>query len=127
MEAVKLAFENALIQHRLECPVAADYQRMEAVQRDNTQGINNFRKFQLDMTGKINFVHGAAWAWSVVLTLVLAFFIWAFSQVYPAIRLVMADYYMHHPTAQIQREKHSFAPQQVYTARRNLTPSVAQE
>ena len=96
------AVVSAITFHHSSCPIQA----VKAQQQINTEGVNNFRKFQLDVTGKMNFVHGAARAWSWILglafTVLLALGAWGFKEIYPAIRAIMVEYYVHHPAALLQ-------------------------
>jgi hypothetical protein len=76
-------------------------------------GVANFNRFRLDVTKKMGFVHGAAWVWSIVLTIVLGILGWGFTQAIPVFRAIMEDYYQHHPAAQIQKYEPS-SSNQVY-------------
>lgn len=63
-------------------------------------GVSSFRKFQLETTHKIGFVYGATWFAGITGILVMAVLGWALSLVVPAARVVIEDYYHHHPEAQ---------------------------
>jgi hypothetical protein len=75
----------------------------------NTSGVSNFRKFQADVSAKMNFVHGAVWAWTVILTAMIGIGIWAFGQAYKPFRAIMAEYYHNHPEARVNPEPKSFS------------------
>jgi hypothetical protein len=72
-----------------------------------TAGVSNFRTFQLEMKGKVGFVHGAVWAWSLIALVLIGIFAWEFRQAYPAVRQIMIEYYEHHPDAQINAPNQS--------------------
>lgn len=67
-------------------------------------GVGNFRKFQLDVTHKIGIVYGATWLAGIVGVVFLTVLGWALTQVVPAAKIVLDDYYHNHPTAQIQEK-----------------------
>jgi len=114
----------ALEHHSLTCPIRQIIPATEA----NTKGVNNFNMFRLDMTKKIAFVHGAAWAWTIILGGLLVFAGWSFRQVYPALRLIMADYYHNHPDAQMDHQKIlSASSDEVFTVHMDHHPQQAKE
>jgi hypothetical protein len=89
-----MAFMREAIEHHAQnCP--------------NTSGVNNFRNFQRDVSAKMNFVHGAAWAWTFILTAMIGIAIWAFGQAYKPFRAIMAEYYHNHPEARVKPEPKS--------------------
>jgi hypothetical protein len=67
------------------------------------EGVANFRRFQLDVTKKIGFVHGAVWiggvVGSIVVAVTLAVLGWALSWIVPAAKVVVGEYYRNHPAA----------------------------
>ena len=64
-QAIPGIIASAIEHHQLSCPIRDLIPQVNA----NTSGVNNFRKFQLDMTTKVAFVHGAAKAWSWIIGL----------------------------------------------------------
>ena len=116
-QAIPGIIASAIEHHQLSCPIRDLIPQVNA----NTSGVNNFRKFQLDMTTKVAFVHGAAKAWSWIIGLAftasIGLGVWAFHEVYPAFRAIMVDYYNHHPEAQVQPQKSVSEPGEVYTVR----------
>lgn len=89
-----------------------------------TKGVNNFRDFQADAKSKLAFIHGAVWAWSIILGLVLAALMLLLRQIAPAIRAIMIDYYQHHPDARYDN-KSRFDPQAPVYAKSNESPQNA--
>lgn len=75
---------------------------MKAQMAANTQGVNNFRTFQLDATKKIGFVYGATWLAGIIALLFMAVLGWALTLIVPAARVVVDDYYHNHPNAKMQ-------------------------
>ena len=74
----------------------------------NTKGVNNFNSFRIDASGKLKFIHGAAWAWSLILASLFAIAGWALSNyVIPAAKALMQDYYERHPNAQVLPPHHN--------------------
>jgi hypothetical protein len=106
-EVIGKAVSTAMEMHRLGCPI----REVQTQTESNTDGVNNFRKFQIDVTAKMNFVHGAAKAWSWILGLaftgILSLAIWGFLQIYPALRAIMVEYYSHHPAAMLDNPKNT--------------------
>ena len=102
-DVIAKAITAAIALHHLSCPI----REVQTQQEINTRGVNNFRSFQLDVTGKMNFVHGAAKAWSWILglafTALIALCGWGFTQIYPAFRAIMVEYYIHHPDASLNK------------------------
>jgi len=82
-------------------------------------GVSNFREFQLNATHKIGFVYGATWFAGITGILVMAVFGWALSLVVPAARIVIEDYYHHHPEAQIQKKTLSALDDLLYAVDKN--------
>jgi hypothetical protein len=113
-DVIAKAVASALAFHQLGCPIKT----VETQQQINTDGVNNFRKFQLDVTAKMNFVHGAAKAWSwilgLALTILLALGAWGFKEIYPAFRAIMVEYYVHHPAASLQTPQKNIGLQPVF-------------
>jgi hypothetical protein len=68
------------------------------------EGIANFRKFQLDASRKLGFVYGATWLAGIIATILLAIIAWALTQVIPAGKLIMDDYYREHPASLSQKK-----------------------
>ena len=66
-------------------------------------GVKNFRKFQLDMTRKVGFVYGATWFAGIAGLILLAVIGWALSEIVPAAKVVIDDYYHNHPAAAIRQ------------------------
>jgi predicted dinucleotide-binding enzyme len=89
---------------------------LEAIAVQNARGVSNFHKFQLDVSKKIAFVHGAAWAWSVILAVFLGAFTWSLHEIAPAIRGIIIDYYLHHPEAQFEQKSLYEPPNQDYAS-----------
>ena len=85
------------------------------------QGVANFRAFQLEVSKKIAFVHGAVWVVGAMSFVVVGILSWALSIILPAAKLVVDDYYRNHPAAVIQ---HTQA--QPVTARYTAPPQDAQ-
>ena len=106
-DVISKAVASALETHRFSCPIHEVQMQTDS----NTTGVNNFRKFQLDVTAKMNFVHGAAKAWSwilgLALTALLGLGVWGFQQIYPAFRAIMVEYYSHHPDASLDYPKNT--------------------
>lgn len=119
VEVITKAVTSAIATHHLTCPI----RDVQAATELNTEGVNNFRKFQLDVTGKMNFVHGAAKAWTVILglafTVIIALSGWLFQQIYPAFRAIMVDYYSHHPDTKMENKTVHSINGEVYTVRVN--------
>lgn len=82
---------------------------METIQKQNTQGVSNFRAFQLDMTRKVGFVYGATWIAGVLWVIFLGIGGWALSAVVPAANAILQEYYRSHPNA-VLREKSRAKP-----------------
>lgn len=78
------------------------------------KGVGNFNEFRLDMTSKIGFMHGVAWLFTIVNGLALlifaAVFSWALSQIMLAARVVLEDYYAHHPAAALPKQEGQSTP-----------------
>jgi hypothetical protein len=74
------------------------------------KGVSNFRKFQLDMTHKVGIVYGATWLAGIVGVVFLTVLGWALTQIVPAAKIVLDDYYRNHPTVQIQEKSLPNAP-----------------
>jgi hypothetical protein len=132
------AFELMLSRHVNSCPAMRSQGRLDKVYAELFNGddgehgfIAEQRRLHLEMSNKISFVHGAAKTWSVVLGALLTTFlglaIWTFQKVYPAFNQIMADYYAHHPAAQLQPNKSAVDPGEVYTVRMNSPQSVTNE
>jgi hypothetical protein len=130
------AFELMLARHVNGCPAMQSQGRLDKVYKELFNGddgehgfVAEHRKFQLDITNKVSFVHGAAKAWSIIFAVLLSacmsFFVWAFHEVYPAFRQIMADYYTHHPEAKIPQQKSIVEPNEVYTVRMNSSTQQA--
>jgi hypothetical protein len=84
-------------------------------------GVDNFRKFQLDAARKIGFVYGATWIATIVGIVFMAVFGWALSQVVPAAKVVVDEYYANHPAAKIQSNAYT-GP--VYAKSKSLSNSL---
>jgi hypothetical protein len=83
--------------------------RLETRMSNVEDGVNNFRTFQLDIKSKMAFVYGAAWAWSVIFSVILAAMGYALHEMAPAVKALMLDYYLHHPGSEMH-EKSLYAP-----------------
>lgn len=81
-----------------------------------TKGVNNFRAFQLDVTRKVGFIHGAAWFWSGLLAIILAICAYLFSQAIPIGKALLEDYYTRHPNAKAVPKMRSDHHGDLYTA-----------
>jgi hypothetical protein len=95
--------------------------RMQAVE----SGVKNFRNFQLGMTNKIGFVHGVAWVFTVLATIILMLFGWVLYEAFPAAKAIMVDYYAHHPEARVTHRSLLDPWEPVYTVRMNPSPDEA--
>lgn len=84
----------------------------------NALGVSNFKKFQLDATGKINFIHGAAWAWSVILLVLLGVVGYGLREIIPVAKAITLDYYERHPNAKIPQKPYTTQAGEEYANRR---------
>ena len=91
---------------------------METIQKQNTQGVSNFRAFQLDMTRKVGFVYGATWIAGVLWVIFLGIVGWALSAVVPAANAILQEYYRSHPNAVLHEKSRAKPPPWVYANRR---------
>jgi len=67
------------------------------------QGVSNFRAFQLRMEKHISFQNGMLKTAGVVFVVLMAIFAWALNGIIPAAKVVLDDYYAHHPSAKVNR------------------------
>ena len=63
------------------------------------EGVSNFRKFQADVKGKISFIHGAVWVAGIVSLIAGGILAYLATLIVPAVKIVLDDYYSHHPQA----------------------------
>ena len=88
-------------------------------------GVSNFNKFRLDATSKLGFVYGATWFAGVAGVILLAIFGWALSEIMPVAKVIMDDYYAHHPAATIHYEQKPHSENR-YPVLANHNPQVGQ-
>jgi hypothetical protein len=79
-------------------------------------GVSNFREFQRRMERHMGFQRGAVWICGGVFTIFLLLVSWMLSNIAPAAKIILDDYYRNHPAARIQPKKESENMKMQYNA-----------
>jgi len=110
---------------QLQGQVEGDFKAIDLRMQTVESGVKNFRTFQLSMTSKIGFVHGVAWVFTVLATIIFMLFGWVLYEAFPAAKAIMVDYYAHHPEARVTHKSVLDPWGPVYTVRMNPSPDEA--
>jgi hypothetical protein len=106
--------------------VAVELENLKTRLTPVEQGVSNFRAFQRRMERHMGFEKAAIWISGGLFAIFLAFTSWALDQIVPAAKLVIADYYHNHPSAQTQQKTVVSQPPVPYDAATRMPQTAAQ-